>query len=164
MTDRPAPAHAARSALATLLAAVGLLLTLAGCGPVEVRSAPPGSDLDGVRIDGDTLVLRVLVVNRNDVPLALTGAALEVTLGSQTLEPQEWPLALVIGPRSREAVELRLAASDAVLGAFEALQRGERQPLAYELSGRWTSEGSRDGRIQRSGFLHPVPGRPGRFR
>ena len=162
MTDRHAAASPARSALVALLALV--LLGLTGCGPAEVRSAPPGSDLDGVRVEGGMLVLRMIVINRNDVPLSLTGAALEVTLGRETLEPKQWPLSLDLGPRNREAVELQLPATESVLRALDALERGEREPLPYELVGRWTLAQGGDDRIRRNGFLHPVPGRPGRFR
>ncbi len=163
MTDCPA-LHAvlARSGRAMFVFALALLL--AGCGPLEVRSAPPGSDLDGLRVDGDVLVLRMLVINRNDVPLALSGARLEVTLGGETLEARDWPLSLDLGPRNREAVELRMPATDAVLRALERLERGDRAPLPYELTGRWTLAQGGDERIRRTGFLHPVPGRPGRFR
>jgi hypothetical protein len=149
-----------------LLAALSMvaLLALGGCGPVEVRSAPPGSDLDGVAIDGDQLVLRLLLINRNDIPLTVDGVELDITLGAEERIQRNWPLALVLGPRNREAIELRLAVPPAVLAELNALERGERGPLEYALDGYWSLEGTRDGRIERSGYLHPVPGRPGRFR
>jgi hypothetical protein len=159
--------HTRRSALLRCLSplAAGLiLLTLAGCGPIEVRSAPPGSDLDGVTIEDDALVLRVLVINRNDIPIRVEGVELDVVLGGEDLGSHEWELALGLAARNRDAIELRLPASRSILDELEALERGEREPLAYALNGRWLLVGSRDGRIERNGYLHPVPGRSGRFR
>jgi hypothetical protein len=160
MTDHPA----VRAVLVRTLLLLALALALAACGPVEVRSAPPGSDLDGLRVEGDVLVLRMLIINRNDIPLTVTGAQLELTLGNETLDSRDWPLSLDLGPRNREAVELRLPATESVLRTLDALERGARDPLPYELIGRWTLAQGGDDRIRRNGFLHPVPGRPGRFR
>jgi len=153
---RPSP-----GAIASLLAT---LLFLAACGPVQVRSAPPGTDLDGLVLEGDTLVLRLLVDNRNDVPLALAGARLRLTLDSIEVEAREWPLDLVIGPRNREAIVLRLPASGAVQGTLAELDEGRRASLPYSLVGELRIADKRDAKIDRTGFLHPVPGRPGRYR
>lgn len=161
MTD-PTTTTPAQVLLAALAAFV--LLTLAGCGPIEVRSAPPGSDLDGLAIDGDELVLRMLLINRNDIPLRVDGIELDITFGNEALDGRSWSLTLDLPPRNREAIELRLPAPSAVLDELQALERGDRGPLAYTLDGRWSLDGSRDGEIERSGYLHPVPGRPGRFR
>ncbi|MBY6204914.1 hypothetical protein [Halomonas denitrificans] len=164
------PATSARRSLpgAFAMPIAGLLiaglLVLTACGPVQVRSAPPGTDLDGVALEGDTLALRLLLDNRNDVPLALTGARLRLTLDSIELERREWPLDLVIGPRNREAIVLRLPASGAVQGRLAELDDGQRASLPYTLVGELQIAEQRDARIDRAGFLHPVPGRAGRYR
>lgn len=147
-----------------LAVALGLLMGLAACGPIEVRRAPPGSDLDGITVDGETLILKLLVDNRNDVPLTLSGAQLALTLDGVELEPRDWPMNLEIGPRGREALDLRLPASGAALGLLGELDDGDRTSLRYALEGELLIADGRDARVDRNGFLHPVPGRPGRYR
>ena len=147
-----------------MLLAVMLLLAVGGCGPMQVRSAPPGTELDGLTVDGETLVLRLLIDNRNDIPMPLTGARMVLTLDRLELEPREWPLTLVVGPRNREALELRLPASGAALGTLGEIDSGERSSLPYTLIGQLRIDEGRDARINRTGYLHPVPGRPGRYR
>ena len=163
-TLKSTPIERSREGRGLLVAALVLLLGLTGCGPIEVKRAPPGSDLDGVTIDGDTLILKVLVDNRNDVPLTLSGAQLKLTLGGIELEPREWPLNLEIAPRGRESLDLRLPASGTALGLLGELDAGDRPSLRYALDGRLQIADSRDARVKRNGFLHPVPGRPGRYR
>lgn len=153
-----------RRSLGVVVLSLAALLVLAGCGPVQVRSAPPGTDLDGLSLEGDTLILRLLLDNRNDVPLVLAGARLGLSLDAIEIEAQEWPLDLVIGPRNREAIELRLPASGAIQGALTELDDGLRPSLPYTLDGELRIVDQRDARIDRGGFLHPVPGRPGRYR
>lgn len=150
--------------LAVTVTLMLLLLLLAGCGPVEVRSAPPGTELEGLAVDDGALVLRLFVDNRNDVPMQLSSANLSLELDGQSIGARDWPLTLQIGARNREPIELRLPATGAALGLLGELESGERRSLPYRLEGRLAIDGQRDARIERDGFLHPVPGRPGRYR
>lgn len=151
-------------AVAIRLLGLALVAAASGCGPVEVRSAPPGTELDGLAVDGETLVLRVIIDNRNDVPMTIAGSRLGLTLDSIELEGRDWPLDVQIGPRGREAIDLQMPASGAALGLLGELDAGGRASLRYRLEGQLQIVDSRDIRVRRDGFLHPVPGRPGRYR
>ena len=70
------------------------------------------------------------------------------------------PTTLEVDPRGRELLQMRLNAQ------FEGLDRlnNIETSQAYRLEGELQFEELRDYPVRLRGFLHPVPGQPGRYR
>ncbi|MEM7052974.1 MAG: hypothetical protein AAF446_00355, partial [Pseudomonadota bacterium] len=145
--------------LLTGVVIVTLALLLNGCGSREVRSVPPGLSLESVTIVDRQVRVNLLVENRNDHLIMLQSADLIMRLGETVLFENASPRTLEIDPRGRESLQMMLNVN---FDGLDQLQRIETSQ-AYELEGKLQFENLRDYPLRLRGFLHPVPGQPGRF-
>jgi len=133
---------------------------LTACSTVRVDSVEPGIDLESLTIQPSGLEINLLVENRNDQPILLQATALELSLDDRVILDLTAPLNLQIGPRGRESLVLTTTPKPGGQQALEAIE----QSAAYRMVGRLEFESLRTYRLEQEGFLHPVPGQPGRYR
>ncbi len=156
------------------LLAVVLILGISACasGPRTVRGELPLVSVDSLtRQDGQiTLLLAFRNVNDRAFPLNEIGVNLLLN-GAELVDMVSTP-GIEISARSREVLQLQTQALAPGLAVLDQMQHGsgadEEQPLpvnaAWQLELTLTDERGRTRETEASGFLHPVPGRPGRFR
>ncbi|MGY6554067.1 MAG: hypothetical protein ACXIUM_06055 [Wenzhouxiangella sp.] len=151
---------------------LGLVLVLSACGggPREVRGELPLITLEGLERQADQIHLQLGLRNVNDRPMPLGEVTLSLSVGGVPLTQLTHAPDFEIGARGREILNLRGA------GLAEGLQRLdelEPQPgansetprsLAWQMQISLSDERGRSRDSEASGFLHPVPGQPGRFR
>ncbi len=153
----------ARSALsAALLLTICLLLQACSSGPRTVRGADPLIDLEGVSRNGSALGIDVMIRNVNDLRLEADAVSLRLHVDGRLLAQVDAQIVeLNLPPRGREILRIEaLAMADAV-AALDELAGGQRRNLPWDLELYFDG---RRGRVEASGFLHAVPGQPGRFR
>ncbi|MDT8409290.1 MAG: hypothetical protein RQ741_06800 [Wenzhouxiangellaceae bacterium] len=164
---KPKPDTKPKLGLAALLGAslAGLVL-VSGCSanPLLINNEAPGLELESLELENSVASARLLVHNRNDETLFIESASLSLELEDSELFSDSWPLRLDIGSRGRENVRLQSRASDRGAARLGALDRGEAASVAYRLLGELVLSNQSNVKVEQRGFLHPVPGQPGRYR
>lgn len=148
----------------SLTVAATVLLAACGSGPRVITGAAPGVLLESLDTNSGNVRLRLIATNHNDRSMHLHHLRLHAEVDGADLFDREWPLDLDIGARGRERLNLETAALEAGLEKLRTLPESNRMRISYRLRGEATFDRNRVDAIDRSGFLHPVPGRPGRFR
>lgn len=154
----------------TARSAIGLLMLVAllvACGgqPRQVSGEVPLISLDGLSLSDEVLELDIRFRNVNDSPLQLPALNLSLALdGEQVVEGSHQRPGVVVTARGREVVRLEIALEARGRQLLEELTRGERDSLAYLLDIEIEGRRRRQGETESRGFLHAVPGQPGRFR
>ncbi|MGK7294928.1 MAG: LEA type 2 family protein [Candidatus Wenzhouxiangella sp. M2_3B_020] len=148
------------------IAAAVLCALLAACstGPRKVRSEPPGLQVENLALEPSRVELGLILHNRNDHPITVTGAQLTMRVEGELLLDEDWPLALDIGPRLREHVRLEASARGDAVRRLENIMAERDASIAFRLTGELRIDGIDDSGRSVRGFLHPVPGQPGQFR
>ena len=148
------------------IAAVVLCALLAGCstGPRKVRAEPPGLQVENLAVEPPQVELGLILHNRNDHPITVTGARLTMRVEGELLLEEDWPLALDIGPRLRERVRREASARSDAVRRLENIMAERDASIAFLLTGELRIDGVDDTDRSLRGYLHPVPGQPGRFR
>jgi len=152
---------------AAALLAVSFIVFAAGCltGADEVQGFAPRIELEALHIgDGGQAELVVLLLNPNDHPVFIESALLVLRLGGEVLFERNARLDLDVGAQNRERVRLEAGAGSGALARLRGLDDTPNANLAYELLSDLVLVGQRDARARVEGFLHPVPGQPGRYR
>lgn len=152
-----------RTLLVLVLMAVTLGTACSSGGPT-VRREPPGVQLESLRLDGDRARLGLLLHNRNDHRIQVRALRLAMMLGDETLIEDRWSVVLDIGPRVRERVPLETMARPGALDRLARLDAGDDASIGYRLLSEVELIDQSRTEQRREGFLHPVPGQPGRYR
>ena len=152
--------------LRAAIAATAICALIAACstGPRKVRSEPPGLQVENLALERSRVELGLILHNRNDHPIAVTGAQLTMRVEGELLFEENWTLALDIGPRLRERVRLDAAAGEDAVGRLKEIAAERDASISYRLTGELRIDGADDSERSVRGFLHPVPGQPGQFR
>lgn len=150
---------------AAILAALACAL-LAACstGLRKVKSEPPGLQVENLALAASRVELGLILHNRNDHPITVTGAQLTMRVEGELLLDEDWPLTLDIGPRLREHVRLEASARSNAVRRLEDITVERDASIAFRLTGELRIDGINDSERSMRGFLHPVPGQPGHFR
>lgn len=155
---------------ALLLLGAALALSACGGGPREVRGELPLITLEGLERQADRIDLQLGLRNVNDRAFYLGEVSLHLSVdGSHLLELVHTPN-FEIGARGREVLTLRgqgLADGLQRLDQLELQASPEHEALrslAWQMQISLSDERGRRSDSEVSGFLHPVPGQPGRFR
>lgn len=148
-------------ALAVLTAAS---LLLAACGPDVIRGRPPLVGLSELVLVGDRLDAGFRIANQNGVPMTISRAEIAVTVRDAELIAHAQALNLGIDANGAEDLRVEQAAEPFTLTLLTSLDNGELQSLAFDLTGSVRT--TEDGVLQfaYTGYLYPVPGRPGHYR
>lgn len=136
------------------------IVVLNGCGPREVRAVPPGVSLESVAVVDRRIEINLLIENRNDHVIVLHTSDVQMAFDDTLLFETVSSGSLDIGPRGRESLRI---ATEAYGEGLELLQSTETA-RAYQLRGLLEFEDLRSYPLNLRGFLHPVPGQPGRYR
>lgn len=147
-------------------AALGMLVLVAGCsGNVrEVVGEPPQIGIDGLVREASGVVVELALRNVNDEALELAAIEIELTLDELTLAAGSRESPLTVSARGREVVRLSLPANQPVLERLDELSGPGVASLRWQMEVDLTTGGGRKYKTQASGWLHPVPGQPRRYR
>lgn len=167
MTARRNPS---RTTLLLLVASLLGLVSACGGQPRQVSGELPLVQLDGLALVDALVQLDIGIRNVNDRPLELSQVVLLLELDDGPVT-QRTPhrFDLNVSARGREVIRLESDIDERGQRLLEELSAGERNSLAYRLELEFDGQRRRqrqrqlDDTIAR-GFLHPVPGQPGRFR
>ena len=148
------------------------LLTACASGPRQVRGELPLVALDGLERQGDRITLLLGLRNINDSALPLTEVEVRLRIDGVSLITVAYAPNFESGPRGREVLTLRGTGEPAGLELLDRFDPNIGTESGHQVltSIAWTMEvdlGDERGRTrtaEASGFLHPVPGQPGRFR
>lgn len=157
-------------ALISLLALA--LLGACGSGTRQVRGESPLISLDHLTRSEQEVVLGLGLRNVNDRPLELEYVQLILRLEDQILLETETATGIDVSARGREVLRITGPAQAAGLEILDRLSPGgvTAHPDGPLSRASWTMEVNltnargRTERIESSGFLHPAPGQPNRFR
>lgn len=138
---------------------------LAACGNLrDVTGEPPLAGIDGLERQGSELVIDLALRNVNDMPMRLSAVEIELELAGQPLVSGREDAPIRISARGREVLRLNMTGHAAGLGQLETLAESERASLPWTLQLTLIDDNDRFKRANAQGWLHPVPGQPGRFR
>lgn len=165
---------AARVPITALAWAITLLLALSACGSGarEIRGELPLIRVEGLIVGGEQVTLTVGLRNVNDRSLDLRRLKVRLKVEDRLLLEAEAQPQIDISARGRDVVTLRARGQTAGLELLAQRfdQRSADGAPTASLNAAWTmeltliDERERESTTQVSGFLHPVPGRPGHFR
>jgi hypothetical protein len=157
---------------AVWMVALIMMLSACGSGAREIRGELPLVRVEGLIVEGENLTLSVGLRNVNDRSLNLRQLKVRLTVEDQLLIETETRPQIDITARGRELITLRGSGEAAGLqvlarrfaqGRTDDLPGGApNAPWAMELT--LIDDRDRESTTQASGFLHPMPGRPGHFR
>jgi len=154
-----------------LVAAALTLLSACASGPREVRGELPLITLDGLERRDAGITLLLGLRNINDRPFPLTEVEVQLRVGGELLLSVIHTPDFELGPRGREVLVLRGPGQDAGLRTLDRLEPAAAQndvialgSIDWSMDLRLNDERGRSRTTESSGFLHPVPGQPGRFR
>jgi LEA14-like dessication related protein len=156
------PGHRLRQSLR--LIGIGLLLSIVSCGPQVITGRPPFVSISSMSLEGNGLSAVFDVSNQNGVPMTVRAMELEVTVDDRELLRHSTTLNLLIGANSTEEVRAETRLDDTTRALLNQLEAGEINGLAFDLGGRIDSAEEGGLNFEHTGYLYPVPGRPGRFR
>jgi LEA14-like dessication related protein len=153
---------AAVSRVALLALAVGLLC--AACGSSTIKGRPPFVSISSMALQDGALAAVFDVRNQNDVPMTVQAIEITVTVNKVELTRHNADFNLLVGANSTEEVPVEKLPEEFTRSLLASLDQGEVKSLPFDLSGRVLTV--EDGYLvfEHTGFLYPVPGRPGRFR
>lgn len=154
----------------SILLACLLALSACGSGTREVRGELPLITLEGLERRADQLSLQLGLRNINDRPLYLGEVSVRLSLAGDELMQGTHTPDFEIEARGREAITVpgrglaeglrRLDQFDPEINDAQELPRS----IAWQMQISLSDERGRSRDTEVSGFLHPVPGQPGRFR
>ncbi len=149
-----------------LLGLLGLSLLVLACqaNPRQVRGEPPLISLENLILNTHSATLQVAVRNVNDRRLELASVQLNLVLDQrQAANVDLVPINLGIPSRGRDVFDIEVELDPASRQLLTDLTQDQRNNLAWQLELVFDPPRARQ-RAEASGFLHPVPGQPGRFR
>ena len=141
----------------------GLLCVLAAAGLVRALRRRVG-DLEVRGLGGDRLRAEFGFSNQNGVPMTISATELAVTVRGTDLLRHAETLDLPIDANSAEDVRVEQPVDPFVRTLLVSLDSGELTSLPFDLAG--SVQTAEDGtlRFEYTGYLYPVPGRPGQYR
>ncbi|MEJ2400379.1 MAG: hypothetical protein P8Y52_03200 [Xanthomonadales bacterium] len=148
----------------TLVALTLAIFVVTACGPNVIRGRPPFVTLAGLSLEGDRLHAEFGFSNQNGVPMTISATELAVTVRGTDLLRHAETLDLPIDANSAEDVRVEQPVDPFVRTLLVSLDSGELTSLPFDLAG--SVQTAEDGtlRFEYTGYLYPVPGRPGQYR
>lgn len=161
--NRRAPAGSGLR-VSTLLLGCLILVGAAACGHQVIKGRPPFVGIADMTLSGDELTTDFNVSNPNGVPMTIDTLDITVTVEGIELLRHDQPHDIEIGANGTEDVIVKTPAGQSVRTLLDSLEKGEIGSLPMDLSGRVHTAGDGYLSFEQTGYLYPVPGRPGRFR
>ncbi|TVR94898.1 MAG: hypothetical protein EA418_09130 [Wenzhouxiangellaceae bacterium] len=139
-------------------------LVACGGGPRQVRGELPLVMLETLSLDGEGVVLQLAVRNINDTRLQINRVNVELRLDSAAAASlNSVPVDVQIPPRGRDMLHFEAMLEPRAVELLAALENNDRNSVGWQIEITFDPDRGRQ-RSEGSGFLHPVPGQPGRFR
>lgn len=155
-----------------LVLLVVLVVAACGSGAREIRGEAPLFGLESLIVDDSEITTAIGLRNVNDQSLHIARMKVRVLVADQLLLETETQPQLEISARGRDVIRVRATGESDGMAELERMigfvHAGDRSQLpvnaAWQLELTLFDERGRSQDGQATGFLHPVPGRPGHFR
>lgn len=147
----------------TLLLGIALLAGTA-CGPKVIKGRPPFISISGMSLSGESLATVFDISNQNGVPMTIDSVEITVRVNTTELVRFTGVKRLVIDANSTEEVHERHPPDSFTNTLLTSLDSGELNSLSFDLEGRVQTLEDGTLRSEHTGYLYPVPGKPGHFR
>lgn len=147
-----------------LFAAFLLAFVMAGCGPTVIKGRPPFISISGMSLVDDQLSAVFDISNHNGVPMSITSIDITVTVRDAEITRYNKSFELVIDTNSTEEVSVDKMPEDFTRTLLVSLDRGELNSLPFDLKGRVNTIEDGFLNFENTGYLYPVPGKPGHYR
>lgn len=146
--------------------ALPALLFVAGCsGDLrDVVGEPPLAGIDGVTRDGDRIIVDLALRNVNDRAMELSAVEIQLRLDEKPPAAGRKETMLRISARGREVLAVVLDVEPVLQSRLDALEAGEVPGLPWQMDLVLVGADGKRRETDARGWLHPVPGQPGRFR
>lgn len=143
-----------------------LLLTfvMAGCGPNVIKGRPPFISISGMSLDDGELSAVFDISNQNGVPMSITSIDITVTVRDAEITRYNQDFQLVIDTNSTEEVSVDKLPDDFTQTLLASLDKGDLNSLPFDLKGRVNTVEDGFLNFENTGYLYPVPGKPGHYR
>jgi LEA14-like dessication related protein len=143
---------------------VTCLLLLSACVSGSKRSQAPFIVVNGLSLEDQDLTLDLGVRNVNALPLMIEHIEFALRVDETSLAVYKAPSRANVIANGTENLRFDLAATPEGTSLLNRLERGDLADLEYVLDGVLTANEGAQMKVSRSGFIYPVPGRPGHFR
>jgi hypothetical protein len=150
-------------AAATILLSLAMLAGTA-CGPKVIKGRPPFVSISGMSLSGDSLSTSFDISNQNGVEMNIDSIGIEVNVKTTELIRYDSDSSLLVGANSTEEVSVEKTPDDFTRKLLSSLDKGELNSLSFDLQGRAQTVEDGTLRFEYTGYLYPVPGRPGHYR
>lgn len=148
------------------------VLAACGTGAREIRGEAPLFSVESLIVDDAEVIVSIRLRNVNDRSLQIQQLQMSLLIEDRLLLERETHPQLEISARGRDVVRVRGVGEPAGMTTLEQLSglvpsdEEARLPInaAWTLKLSLINERGRSQDGQATGFLHPVPGRPGHFR
>ena len=153
-----------RRPLQFLVPALLIVLVMTGCGPNVIKGRPPFISISGMNLLDGELSAVFDISNQNGVPMSITSIDITVTVRDAEITRYNENLQLVIDTNSTEEVRVEKMPDDFTQTLLISLDRGDLDSLPFDLKGRVNTIEDGFLNFENTGYLYPVPGRPGHYR
>ena len=147
-----------------LLAVLLLVFLLAGCGPTVIKGRPPFISISGMSLIDAELSAVFDISNQNGVPMNITSIDITVTVRDAEITRYNENFQLEIDTNSTEEVSVEKMPDDFTQTLLVSLDRGDLNSLPFDLKGRVNTVEDGFLNFENTGYLYPVPGKPGHYR
>ena len=153
-----------RKPLLNILPVLLLLVIAAGCGPNVIKGRPPFISIPGMSLVDNDLSAVFDISNQNGVPMSITSIDITVTVRDAEITRYNENFKLVIDTNSTEEVSVEKLPDDFTETLLVSLDRGDLKSLPFDLKGRVNTVEDGFLNFENTGYLYPVPGKPGHYR
>lgn len=141
-----------------------LAFVMAGCGPNVIKGRPPFISISGMSLDDGELSAVFDISNQNGVPMSITSIDITVTVRDAEITRYNQDFQLVIDTNSTEEVSVDKLPDDFTQTLLASLDKGDLNSLPFDLKGRVNTVEDGFLNFENTGYLYPVPGKPGHYR
>ena len=140
------------------------VLVMTVCVPNVIKVRPPYITISGMNLLDGELSAVFDISNQNGVPMSITSIDITVTVRDAEITRYNENFQLVIDTNSTEEVRVEKMPDDFTQTLLISLDRGELNSLPFDLKGRVNTIEDGFLNFENTGYLYPVPGRPGHYR
>ncbi len=150
--------------LSAYLLILSAALTIASCASQGVRGQSPFVQINGLKIQDQSLSLDLGVRNVNSEAINIEHIEFSISLDETSLAIYKAASQANIIANGTENLRFELVPSIEGLELLNKLQDGEYPNLEYSLEGMFLVNENKKMKVRSTGHIYPVPGRPGHFR
>lgn len=140
------------------------IFLVSACGPTVIKGRPPFINISDMKLQGETLSASFAISNQNEEEMVIDAVDITVMINDTRLTRHDRRLELTIDANSTEDVHVETMPDEFTRSLLASLNSGELQSLPFDLSGRVLTRKHGYLEFEQTGYLYPVPGRPGQFR